>query len=98
MTCTSGPIISQANVRTVLRRDWDPIGLGEQGPDNEYDSHSNAVFAMLRSGIASELVIAGYLYRAETVAMELTGSSEAYQRCQVVAKKLMALRRDAADR
>lgn len=37
-------------IRRSLRKDWDPIGLGNEGPDDEYDSYALRLFGRLLHG------------------------------------------------
>jgi hypothetical protein len=39
--------ISQQRVSEILRKDWDPIGLGDDGPKDEYDSYVPQVHEIL---------------------------------------------------
>ncbi len=57
-------------VRRFMRRDWDPIGLGEDGPEDEYDSYALVLFGQLLRG-ASVADAASYLGSTETKAIGL---------------------------
>jgi len=77
----------QESIRHILFYDWDPIGINDSGPDDEYDSYVGGIYRLLTSG-ASEYQIIERLYQLETISMGLNGYRE---RLKNVAEKLMKL-------
>jgi hypothetical protein len=60
----------QAEIRQVLMRDWDPIGVcNEPNAQDEYDSYIGDISSLLVSR-ASQEEIAQYLLSVETEEME----------------------------
>ena len=76
----------QEAIRLVLWNDWDPIGINDSGPDDEYDSYVGG-YRLLASG-ASEYQIIERLYQLETISMGMDGRRD---RLKNVAEKLMKL-------
>lgn len=60
------------HVRCVLRDIWDPIGLGEHLPDDEYDSYIPDLIPLVRGLTADEAEIAAHLLRIEAGCMCLS--------------------------
>ena len=60
-------------IRRILWEDWDPIGVNQSGPNDEYDSYAFQVFAMLNEG-SGETQVADYLKWAATGNMGLGGA------------------------
>jgi hypothetical protein len=58
---TEGEWKNRARVRQLLLREWDPIGIGGIGPDNEYDTYVDKAYAMLMDERANDTAIAAYL-------------------------------------
>ena len=73
----------QDEVRAVLNRDWDPIGVADIVED-EYDMYIGHIYSLLASD-ANERSIADYLLWVETDRMGLTGTA-ADQLVRVAAK------------
>jgi hypothetical protein len=67
--------------------DWDPIGINDSGPDDEYDSYIGNIYRLLASG-ASEIQIVERLYQIETIDLGLNGNR---QQLRNVAEKLLKL-------
>ena len=67
--------------------DWDPIGVNNFAPDDEYDSYVGGIYRLLASG-TSEYQIIERLHQLETVNMGLDGDRE---RLKPVAEKLLKL-------
>jgi len=78
----------QNQIRDVLNRDWDPIGVADI-VDDEYDSYIGRIHSLLAER-ASDKDISAYLLWVEVERMELTGTS-IDQRLQV-ARNLQNLR------
>ena len=78
----------QEQIRQVLLRDWDPIGVSDiPEAHDEYDSYVGGIYRLLASG-ASEYQIVERLHNLETVSMGLNGNRE---RLKDVAEKLAKL-------
>lgn len=60
------------HVRRALRDTWDPIGLGEELPDDEYDSYVPGLIPLVRGLTAFEAEIAAHLLRIEADMMCLS--------------------------
>ena len=75
------------SIRQILWKDWDPIGINDSGPDDEYDSYVGGIYRLLVSG-ASEYQIMERLYQLETTSMGMNGNREGLKS---VAEKLMKL-------
>lgn len=79
--------IFTAAVKTILLRDWDPIGVGDiPEAQDEYDVYVLEVCEMLRAGRGEELY--SYLSRVEEERMGLLCQKSLTQN---VARKLMSL-------
>lgn len=57
-------------IRDVLNRDWDPIGVAAESPD-EYDSYAGTIAAMIREEQATDEQIMNFLEWAEVENMAL---------------------------
>jgi hypothetical protein len=77
----------QESIREILFYDWDPIGINDCGPDDEYDSYVGGIYRLLASG-ADEYKIIERLYQIETNSMGLNGNREYLKS---VAEKLIKL-------
>jgi len=71
----------------ILRFDWNPIGLNDNDPLDEYHSYLTKVYALKESGAGFEEIVA-MLYSFETGPMGLTGNLE---NCKNVTQKIIAL-------
>jgi hypothetical protein len=79
----------QADIRQVLLRDWDPIGVGDlPEAQDEYDSYVGQVYGLLASG-ASDAALVDRLQQIEVVNMGLSRPEST--RLQSVARKLRTL-------
>lgn len=79
----------QQNIRLVLLRDWDPIGVHDEPmAQDEYDAYVGSVYRLLASG-ATEQQIAEHLWCIERDTMRLPSTDSA--KLLPVAKKLGAL-------
>ena len=67
-------LIIQNQVREVLNRDWDPIGVADIVGD-EYDGYIGEIHSLLAKH-ASEKDISDYLLSVEVERMGLTGTSD----------------------
>lgn len=78
---------AQNQIRTVLNRDWDPIGVADVVAD-EYDDYIDDLYWLLSDG-ATEEAIAKHLLGIETVSMGLAGRPlEALRRTAALLKEL----------
>ena len=57
-------------IHEVLWNDWDPIGINEVAPEDEYDSYIGAVYHLLASGCTREVLVT-HLIKLETEAIGL---------------------------
>lgn len=74
------------SIRRVLFDDWDPIGVNDLAPGDEYDSYIGGVYRLLASG-ADTKTIEDHLRNLELTEMEVSSGP----RRKVVAKKLSSL-------
>ena len=80
----------RAAVRALLNAQWDPIGVGDDAPD-EYDSYAAAVYVMLRDGSSRDRIVA-YLLAIERDGMGFEPDPE---RAKSVADALLRLELNA---
>jgi hypothetical protein len=73
-------------VNGVLRETWDPIGLGTEGPQDEYGSYAPKVLRIVTESRDFER-ISRHLYKLETTSMGLRGDPN---RCRRAAAVLIA--------
>ena len=67
------PLLSE--IQRILWREWDPIGVNDFAPDDEYDSYAFHIYSMLQTPTRpSAHEITAYLNRVQTehMGMELT--------------------------
>ena len=81
-------------IHDVLWNDWDPIGVNDAAPEDEYDSYICGVYRLLASGCRDELV--NHLLKLELDTMGLgpmaPGSEPKHRsRLEAVTDKLLAL-------
>ena len=76
----------QESIRHILFYDWDPIGINDLAPYDEYDSYIGGIYRLLASG-ASEIEIIEHLRQLEITYMESTNQ----ERRKDAAKKLINL-------
>lgn len=77
----------QESIRYILFYNWDPIGINDLAPDDEYDSYVGGIYRLLSSS-ASEIQIIEHLRQIETIGMGVCSNRE---RLKNVAKKLIKL-------
>jgi hypothetical protein len=70
-------LLIQDRIRPVLLL-WDPIGLGDLGPADEYDSYIGGIYTLLRRGAARE-EIAEHLGGIEMERMGMEKSPESHR-------------------
>ncbi len=69
----------------ILWEDWDPIGVNDMAPRDEYRSYVPQILNMMMAG-ATVTLIAERLYYIETVTMGLMGNRE---KCDEIAEKIV---------
>lgn len=72
-------------VDDVLWYDWDPIGVNDSAPRNEYRSYVPEIFSMLTQN-KSAIEIADRLYKIKTVTIGVLGNRK---RCLKIAEMLI---------
>jgi hypothetical protein len=77
----------QAAIRQVLYRDWDPLGVCNAGPEDEYDAYIAPIYRLLVALPKKEEVMAE-LRRIENGSIGIGTSEEALA---TAAEKLLAL-------
>jgi len=82
-------------IHDVLWKDWDPIGVNDAAPEDEYDSYIGGVYRLLASGCTRGALV-NHLLRIELDTMALgpmaPGSESRHtRRLERVADKLMAI-------
>ena len=84
---------NRAEVRHVLMRDWDPIGVSSV-PEaaDEYDSYVGTVYVMLMDQRSNAEIIELYLWTTATEHMGLSESQWLRERCENTALRLVELR------
>ena len=72
-------------VDDILWFDWDPIGIKDFAPREEYQSYVPKIFSLKKNG-ADRLEIAEYLLKLETDHMGMGGTLE---NCLIIADKII---------
>jgi len=72
----------------ILWNDWDPIGINDIAPRDEYQSYTPTIFELKTSGADSE-TIAKALYKIETEIIGVLGNID---QCRQVADKIINLK------
>ena len=72
----------------ILWNDWNPIGINDIAPRDEYQSYTPTIFRLKRSGADSE-TIARTLHKIETETIGVLGNID---HCRQVADKIINLR------
>ena len=78
----------QNSIRQILFREWEPIGLSDYGPKDEYDSYIAPVYRIL-AGSRSEVELIDFLHRTESKTIGMPGGQR--ETLGQVARKLLAL-------
>lgn len=80
-------------IRTILLREWDPIGIGDvPEAHDEYDSYVGDILAALSQAKATADIIAARLLQIATDDMALPNSPPLVERCTQAAERLMGTR------
>ena len=77
----------QDAIRQVLFNDWDPIGINDCAPKDEYDAYIGGIYRQLVSG-RTEDELCEHLRQLEIIQMESPTNAD---HRRMVAKKLMKL-------
>lgn len=77
----------QESINQVLFHDWDPIGVNDLAPDDEYNFYVGGIYRLLVSD-AAEFKITEHLHQLEVTQMEVSSNRE---KLKDVAEKLMKL-------
>ena len=75
-------------IHDVLWNDWDPIGVNDCAPDDEYDSYISSVYKIL-SDRPDEYKLTKHLLKLETNSMGLSSREETH--LLPVVRKLMEI-------
>jgi len=75
-------------VDLILWNDWDPIGINDIAPRDEYQGYTPTIFKLKTSGADSE-TIAKTLHEIETVTIGVVGNID---HCRKVAEKIFNLK------
>lgn len=70
----------------ILWFDWDPIGINDMAPRDEYQSYVPEIFGLVKAN-ANRREIAKRLHKLETENMGMSGRIE---RCLTIADKILA--------
>lgn len=74
-------------IKALLFEEWDPIGVADEAPRDEYDSYALRVVGMLFNGRPVD-EIAAYL---DSVESDYMGFTPSFERNRVVAAKAVAI-------
>jgi len=80
-------LVVYKQIDQILWNDWDPIGVNDVAPRDEYRNYLPKIFRLKQEGADSE-VIAQALYILERDSMGLAGN---FERCRVIANKITNL-------
>jgi hypothetical protein len=84
---------NRAEVREILLREWDPIGVRDMPEaQDEYDGYVAEIYVMLMDQRAASEMAAAYLLEVATVRMGLSDDPELETACERTAEMLVALR------
>jgi hypothetical protein len=82
---TNGQKEIYKSVDEILWNEWDPIGVNDIAPRDEYQSYVPEIFSMLIHN-KTKIEIADRLYKIETEIIGVFGNRE---HCLIIAEKLM---------
>jgi hypothetical protein len=86
-----------AQVRLILRRDWDPIGLNREAETaDEYDAYIPDIVALVEDLLVGREAIFEHLHDLAARHMGMPESEELTRRCDIAADALLALRESSA--
>lgn len=75
------------HIDSILFNDWDPIGVNDIAPDDEYRMYVADICEMFERNENVE-IIARHLHKLETENMAMTGN---YSKCLIIANKISEL-------
>jgi len=78
-------LLQYQKIDDILWYDWDPIGINDMAPRDEYQSYTPQIFNLLKTGTGRE-TIAKTLSKIETDYMGMAGNME---KCLKVADKIL---------
>jgi hypothetical protein len=81
-------VVIQDSIRQILSCEWDPLGLCDYGPKDEYDSYIAPVYRIL-VGSRSEGELIDFLHLTESETIGMPGGQR--KALREVARKLLAL-------
>ena len=84
---TSRDFLLYKKIDDILWFDWDPIGINDNAPRDEYQSYVSEIFSLKKSG-ANRGIIANQLLKIEIENMGLSGKSE---NCLKIAEKIIQI-------
>jgi hypothetical protein len=74
-------------IRSVFMHDWDPIGVGDDVPEDEYDAYVMPVYSLLRQK-KGESALLDYL---QIVSEHINGTVEPRETLQPVAARFLQI-------
>jgi len=77
----------QQKIREVLFNEWDPIGVNDYAPSDEYDAYIGGIYRLLASGTDSE-ILATHLRKLEIEQMQCPTTPE---HRKMIAQRLLGL-------
>ena len=80
-------IAVQEKIRHVLFHEWDPIGVNDYAPRDEYDAYIGGIYRFLANGADSH-ILAAHLRRLE---IEQMGCPTSTVHRKMIAEKLLQL-------
>ncbi|MBE9597881.1 hypothetical protein [Pedobacter sp. MC2016-24] len=80
-------ILLYQQIDDILWYDWDPIGINDMAPSDEYQSYTPQIFGLVKSN-TDRMFIAKTLFKIETYNMGLAGNIE---KCLRIADKILAI-------
>jgi len=78
----------QESIRQILYREWDPIGVCDLAPEDEYDSYIGPVYQIL-AGSRSEEELIEYLFHTERDTIGLP--CESPEQLRTVARRFLEI-------
>jgi len=86
---TSNDFLLYKKIDDILWFEWDPIGIIDVAPRDEYQSYVPEIFRLIKSN-ADKKVIADRLYKLETETMGMNGNMN---HCLTIADKILSIGR-----
>lgn len=82
---TSKDLLLYKKIDDILWYDWDPIGINDLAPRDEYQDYVPEIFRLLKAN-AGRQEIANRLYKLETGNMGMSGT---FEKCLTIADKIL---------